>query len=459
LKALKAYLETRGKLEAEYGAKLKSACANLSEFAEPSSLSKCWNDTRDSGTNMAKQHEHFGKTCVEIASSLDKSINEIKSSKGKLHEKYTKLFKERESKETNHAKSKQHYSDSVKAAEAAVIARDSGRQQNLPDKEQAKLELRVKERVKAMDAANNAYQKSVTQLKEAQVVFDKNLESTLQAFEEMERKRLEVLREQEKRYAHSHDFLKSAAEQTAVFLHKSVDDVNVPKDIQDFIKATTTGKQPKPHVEYVAVTSEILEKAAAGGSTADMKVSKTVPSSTTPAAATSKSEAKADGETGGAAGTGKTASALYQFDSSEADDLPFKPGDVIKLIHTPEDEEWWQGELNGKTGMFPKAYVEVTSKAAQAASPKAASKGPSPKQEQPHGNPTAPANPGNEAPKMLDAKCAALYDFEGQDADELSFKQGETLIITGELNGWYLGKTVKGDRVGIFPSNYVNLVK
>ena len=70
----------------------------------------------------------------------------------------------------------------------------------------------------------------------------------------------------------------------------------------------------------------------------------------------------------------------------------------------------------------------------------------------------------------------ALYDFDGQDADELSFKAGELLIITGELNGWYLGKhhhaicsdhnecfvvtlgrTEKGDKVGIFPSNYVSL--
>ena len=40
----------------------------------------------------------------------------------------------------------------------------------------------------------------------------------------------------------------------------------------------------------------------------------------------------------------------------------------------------------------------------------------------------------------MDARCEALYDFVSQGHDELSFKQGEILHITGELNGWYLGK-------------------
>ena len=45
---------------------------------------------------------------------------------------------------------------------------------------------------------------------------------------------------------------------------------------------------------------------------------------------------------------------------------------------------------------------------------------------------------GAEVPKLLDAQCAALFDFDGQDDDELSFKAGDILIITGELNGWFL---------------------
>jgi len=35
---------------------------------------------------------------------------------------------------------------------------------------------------------------------------------------------------------------------------------------------------------------------------------------------------------------------------------------------------------------------------------------------------------------------------------------GDILYVTGELNGWYLGKTQDGSRVGIFPSNYVTML-
>ena len=61
---------------------------------------------------------------------------------------------------------------------------------------------------------------------------------------------------------------------------------------------------------------------------------------------------------------------------------------------------------------------------------------------------------------LIDAQCAALFDFDGQDDDELSFKAGDILIITGELNGWFLGRCRDGgEKVGIFPSNFVQMNK
>jgi len=67
------------------------------------------------------------------------------------------------------------------------------------------------------------------------------------------------------------------------------------------------------------------------------------------------------------------------------------------------------------------------------------------------------ASPSDGAPRVMNAKCEALFDFDGQDNDDLPFKKGDILIITGELDGWYLGKTLDGARTGIFPSNYVKV--
>jgi len=51
------------------------------------------------------------------------------------------------------------------------------------------------------------------------------------------------------------------------------------------------------------------------------------------------------------------ATALWDFAGEEDDELPFKKGDVITILS--KDEEWWQGELNGKTGSIPCNYVKL----------------------------------------------------------------------------------------------------
>jgi hypothetical protein len=48
--------------------------------------------------------------------------------------------------------------------------------------------------------------------------------------------------------------------------------------------------------------------------------------------------------------------ALYDYGAQEADELTLREGDVIDVIQ--KSGEWWEGTLNGKTGVFPANYVE-----------------------------------------------------------------------------------------------------
>lgn len=50
----------------------------------------------------------------------------------------------------------------------------------------------------------------------------------------------------------------------------------------------------------------------------------------------------------------------YDYQGQESDELTIKPGDVIKLLEK-QDADWWLGELNGRTGIFPATYVEEMS--------------------------------------------------------------------------------------------------
>ncbi|KAM3914303.1 neutrophil cytosol factor 2 [Leptodactylus fuscus] len=49
--------------------------------------------------------------------------------------------------------------------------------------------------------------------------------------------------------------------------------------------------------------------------------------------------------------------ALFDYEASQPEDLPFKKGDIIKVLNKVS-QEWWEGECNGKVGIFPSAFVQ-----------------------------------------------------------------------------------------------------
>ncbi len=48
----------------------------------------------------------------------------------------------------------------------------------------------------------------------------------------------------------------------------------------------------------------------------------------------------------------------YEYVSQEEDELTIHPGDVIYNVQKLEGG-WWEGELNGKKGVFPDNFVKV----------------------------------------------------------------------------------------------------
>ncbi|VDQ02215.1 unnamed protein product [Trichobilharzia regenti] len=55
---------------------------------------------------------------------------------------------------------------------------------------------------------------------------------------------------------------------------------------------------------------------------------------------------------------GPSCRALFDFEAENDSELPFSEGDIISLI-LRVDENWFEGELNGRKGYFPVNYVEV----------------------------------------------------------------------------------------------------
>jgi hypothetical protein len=113
--------------------------------------------------------------------------------------------------------------------------------------------------------------------------------------------------------------------------------------------------------------------------------------------------------------------AMYPWIGKESNHLSFNKNDVIRV--TERQEEWIQGELNGKTGWFPKSYVQdasSSSKQSEAAS---------------------------------DDWYVTLYAFESQEPGDLGFEAGELVKVVKKEGEWWTGD-ISG-KSGVFPSNYV----
>ncbi|XP_031453795.1 E3 ubiquitin-protein ligase SH3RF2 [Phasianus colchicus] len=118
------------------------------------------------------------------------------------------------------------------------------------------------------------------------------------------------------------------------------------------------------------------------------------------------------------------AKALFSYRGHNPGELRFNEGDVIVLLRQL-DQNWYLGELNGVSGVFPASSVQVIKQ-----------------------------------PPLPPPLCRALYNFDlrsrdrSENNDCLSFHKGDIITVISRVDGnWAEGKL--GDKVGIFPVLFV----
>lgn len=123
------------------------------------------------------------------------------------------------------------------------------------------------------------------------------------------------------------------------------------------------------------------------------------------------------------------AKAMYNFTAQNPRELPFRKGDLIYLLRKI-DKNWFEGERNGRVGIFPVNYVEVITSIEAA----------------------------HAAAQQAEGQARAKYNFNAQTTVELSLRKGDIVTLLRQVDpNWFEGRV--GNRQGIFPLNYVEVLR
>lgn len=126
--------------------------------------------------------------------------------------------------------------------------------------------------------------------------------------------------------------------------------------------------------------------------------------------------------------TGAQVEVLYDFTPQDDGELECKQGDILDVLDWPDDE-WVRARLNGREGVVPASYVQAIE--------------------------TFQAEELPEEGEAGDYYTAtALYDFDGQNEQELSFKAGDVITLTDYSDEEWWHGTLNGVE-GMFPASYV----
>ncbi|XP_013774351.1 dynamin-binding protein-like isoform X2 [Limulus polyphemus] len=125
----------------------------------------------------------------------------------------------------------------------------------------------------------------------------------------------------------------------------------------------------------------------------------------------------------------------FPFTAQYPNELSFDCGVLLKLIRHVDDE-WMEGEIDGKIGLFPTKYVDIVVDCNDSENV---------------------CFDNSDLENQLYKRGKVLYDFMAQVEGDLNLKEGEMITILKQLNPhWYQAKKDDGN-VGICPSNFVRI--
>lgn len=127
----------------------------------------------------------------------------------------------------------------------------------------------------------------------------------------------------------------------------------------------------------------------------------------------------------------------HPFAAVNENELSFCANEIVTLI-SHIDDDWAEGEINGRRGIFPTSYVNIIVDC----------------------QPIEEANRGQNGSTIVvspETYGRVLYDFTAESSEELSLQEGDTVTILQKLDAdWYLAQH-DDSRIGRCPVSYVEV--
>uniref|UniRef100_A0A4W5N7U6 Intersectin-1 n=1 Tax=Hucho hucho TaxID=62062 RepID=A0A4W5N7U6_9TELE len=142
---------------------------------------------------------------------------------------------------------------------------------------------------------------------------------------------------------------------------------------------------------------------------------------------------------------GLQAQALYPWRAKKDNHLNFNKSDVITVLE--QQDMWWFGEVQGQRGWFPKSYVKLISGPVLMCTPRNLKISTS------TAVPSISPPPYPVAQMLCFPEFIAMYTYESNEQGDLTFQQGDVIVVTKKEGDWWTG--VVSGKTGVFPSNYV----
>lgn len=449
------YLLKRAQIEREYA---KSTLRLTQDKAfnadtELGTVKDCWFTTREEFGNFSSRHENLATELTKIAEAMQNYLNEKKKYRKTLVANGDKLTRELKAAEQKESKAKLNYESLKKKHEEAE---DEANKVSGTAKE-AKAKKTAEAASKKADAADTEYSDAVNQLVAVQQKFyNDEMPKILEELQKLEENRLDNMKDWFIAVAVAQETIAPALTTTTQNIRNVTEAIDRAADISGFITATTTHSVKPPPAVYVPyaggdssrnnntrmsmspvtfkkadsvnpITSSSIPNGAPTTTSSQSTTSLVSSSSAAPVAATTTTAAASTSAPAGG-GLRQQVRALYNYDATEDSELSFKANERLVVLQK-DDSGWWQGELNGRVGMFPSNFVEVV-------------------------DPNAPTKEVASEQKELGGQCKVLYDYKADSDSELTIKEGELLTVESEDEGWFFGFNSKGES-GRFPSNYV----